>query len=92
MAPNQPRQYDDDDGRVICDMNVDGMRWYDKKQRREMFSNRKDSQRIPQGEPLTRSQTWRYAFYSMLAGLLVSGIFGLVWIAFTWFCINVWFK
>ena len=29
----QPTKYDDDDGRVICDMDVEGMRWYDKRKR-----------------------------------------------------------
>ena len=28
MSKRNPRQYDDDDGRTICDMNVPGMPWY----------------------------------------------------------------
>ena len=32
---NQPKQYDDDDGRVICDMDVDGMPWHNRRVRRE---------------------------------------------------------
>ena len=30
---NKPKQYDDDDGRVICNMDVEGMRWHDKRVR-----------------------------------------------------------
>lgn len=31
----RPKQYDDDDGRVICNMDVDGMPRHDKRIRRE---------------------------------------------------------
>ena len=31
MSKRNPRQYDDDDGRTICDMNVPGMPWYERR-------------------------------------------------------------
>ena len=31
----QPKQYSDDDGRVICDMDVAGMPWHDRHARSE---------------------------------------------------------
>ena len=34
MKKRAPKQYDDDDGRTICDMNVPGMPWYERDRRR----------------------------------------------------------
>ena len=35
MARKPRKQYEDDDGRTIANMNVEGMRWYDANLRRE---------------------------------------------------------
>ncbi len=84
----QPRKYDDDDGRVICNMNVEGMRWHDKPARpREL----PPSQPAPQN-PLTRAEARRYTWYAVKAGLLVATVFSLGLVLFTLFCTQVWFR
>lgn len=75
MARKPSKQYDDDDGRTIVDMNVEGMRWYDAQQRRQSRAEARAElqQRIDRGEALTRRETLRYTFYATLAGLAVVG-------------------
>ncbi len=72
MASNK-RQYDDDDGRTIVDMNVEGMPWYQASQRREERQRRKEEleAKIARGDALTTRQTVRYTWYALLAGLAV---------------------
>jgi energy-converting hydrogenase Eha subunit H len=72
----KPKQYEDDDGRTIVDMNVEGMPWYDARERRE---KRKQSraelkEKIARGEALTTRETFRYTFYAVLAGLAAVGV------------------
>ncbi|HNT23823.1 MAG TPA: hypothetical protein PKM21_05625 [Anaerolineales bacterium] len=85
----EPKKYDDDDGRVICNMNVEGMRWYDRRARGE---KRAEGMVYPQGERLTRSETWQYAWYAVLAGLSVVLVISLTMVLFTLFCTHVWFR
>ena len=48
MRRRPKKQYDDDDGRVIADMNVDGMPWYDRSQSSDVAkSSRKDMPKEP---------------------------------------------
>jgi hypothetical protein len=82
------KKYDDDDGRVICNMDVEGMRWHDKRVRREQ----KAARAAQQGNQMTRAETLRYAWYSVLAGLLIVGAFSAVWVLFILFCTQVWLK
>jgi hypothetical protein len=84
----QPKQYDDDDGRVICNMDVPGMRWHDRAVRRQERAQRKASQ----GGQLTRSEALRYTWYAVLSGLLIAAIFSTVWVLFILFCTQVWFR
>ncbi|MAT43958.1 MAG: hypothetical protein CL609_16610 [Anaerolineaceae bacterium] len=88
MVNKSKKQYEDDDGRVICDMNVEGMRWFDKSLRR----NGQMSNKVPQGTQLTRSEARRYTWYSLLAGLSVAGVFSVTWILFILFCTQIWFR
>lgn len=83
-----PKQYDDDDGRVICDMDIEGMRWHDKRVRREKVAARK----IAQGDQMTRSEMRQYIWYSILAGLLIVGVFSVTWVLFTLFCVKIWLR
>jgi len=78
MARNTKKQYDDDDGRTIADMNVEGMPWYHAEQRRlnRAQSRAELQEKIARGEALTRRETVRYAFYASLAGLCVVGFIG----------------
>ena len=84
----QSIQYDDDDGRVICNMDVEGTPWFDKRAKRE----RKVAQRVNFSPAITRSEARRYTFHSMLAGLLVASVFSLTWVLFVLFCTLVWFR
>ncbi len=83
-------EYDDDDGRVICSMDVDGMRWHDKRAKREERERRKSS--AHEGARMTKSEARAYMNYSLLAGLVVASTFSIGWILFTLFCTEIWFK
>jgi hypothetical protein len=89
----EPRQYDDDDGRVIANMNVEGMPWHDRQVRREKREERQAERkaRIPQGAQMTKSEARRYTFYAILAGLTIALVFSVVWILLTLFMTRVWF-
>ena len=84
----QPRKYDDDDGRVICNMDVDGMHRDDKDTRRKAVTTRQEAH----GEPLTRSEARRYTWYAIQAGLIVAVVFSASWVLFILFCTQVWFR
>jgi hypothetical protein len=85
----QPRQYEDDDGRTICDMDVAGLRWHDRRFRRE---KRAEARAAASAGQLTRSEARRYTWYAMLAGLMIVSVFSATWILFTLFCTEIWFK
>lgn len=74
----QRKQYEDDDGRTIVDMNVEGMPWYraDKKRAERAQAREELQQKIDRGEALTRRETLRYTLYATLAGLTVVGFVG----------------
>ena len=76
--------YEDDDGRVIANMNVEGMPWYKK--------DRDDSQ--PKKEPLelTKEEKKAVTLGMMKAMYLVVGIFIAVYFIFLLFCVFVWLK
>ena len=62
--------YDDDDGRTIANMNVEGMPWYDRAQR-----NRTETGELkPQ---MDRSQRRATMFGVVLAALLIALVFGI---------------
>ena len=84
----QQHKYEDDDGRVICSMDIDGMPWHDKRVRRELAAARK------QASPgqMTNSEARRYTWYSILAGLLIVSVFSITWILFVLFCTEIWFR
>lgn len=87
---DQNNQFEDD-GRVICDMDVDGMRWHDRRVRNEQrhqakYASSSASQHMD-------SRQWRnYTFYAVLAGLAVVGVFAVTWIALILFMTKVWFR
>ncbi|OQX61283.1 MAG: hypothetical protein B5M51_08225, partial [Anaerolinea sp. 4484_236] len=72
----------EDDGRVICDMNVDGTPWYNKNLRQERVIPRKSVK----NQQMTRAESWRYVWYSTLAVLLVGSVFAATWVLFILFC------
>ena len=86
---NQKKQFDDDDGRVICNMSsVEGTSWQQKEPRPE----NRYMETPAQGEPLTRSEARRFTFQAVLASLLIVSVFAVTWILFILFCTQVWFK
>ena len=84
----KPRQYDDDDGRTIISMDVEGMRWYDKDHRRQKPSQHVQSH----GSQLTRSESRLYTWYSLWWGFVFASVFSLTWVLFVLFCTQIWFK
>lgn len=85
---SQPRKYDDDDGRVICNMDVEGMRWHDRRkvpERVAMLMPHASDQMSP-------AEARKYTWYAVLAGLTVVGVFSAALVLFTLFCIYVWFR
>jgi hypothetical protein len=85
---DQRKQYDDDDGRVICSMDVDGMRWHGKRALHDLAP----ASASHTGVQMTASQARNYTGYSLLAGLLIVAVFSVTWILFTLFCTLVWFR
>ncbi len=81
------KSFNDDDGRVICNMNVEGMPWHDKRVRRE-----KRAARAAQGSQMTKSESRVFTWYAVLAGLIIVLVFSSVWILFTLFATQVWFR
>lgn len=79
----QPSKYDDDDGRVICNMDVAGMHWHDRR-------NPPAAGVVYPSEAITRSEARLYTWYAMLAGLSVALVFSVVLVLFTLFCTQIW--
>jgi hypothetical protein len=86
----QPKEYPDDDGRVIVDMDVEGMRWYDRRIRKEKRAERRSN--LPAGDQLTKSQARRFTFYALLAGLTIFAVYAVVWALVLLFMTQVWFR
>lgn len=64
------RMYEDDDGRTIADMNVEGMPWYDRNRDREQSSG---SAR----QPMDRTQRRATILAVVTAALLIAAVFGI---------------
>jgi hypothetical protein len=93
MMAARPKQYDDDDGRVICNMDVDGMPWHDKRIRRE----KKEQQRViaagqTDREQMTKAEARQFTFHAILAGMLIALVFSAAWVLFILFCTQIWFR
>ena len=72
------KKYDDDDGRTICSMDVEGMPGSVFRQRGAKHSLEKETIRskVNAGEPLTRREYRKYTWYAVLGGLTVVGVIG----------------
>lgn len=66
----KPKVYDDDDGRTIADMNVEGMPWYDRAKRERS----EDGKAKP---PMDRSQRQATILAVVAAALLIALAFGI---------------
>ena len=60
--------FEEDDGRVVAPMNVEGMPWYAPKAPGVSSDN---------AEPLSRSELRAYRFAALKAGMLVAAVYGL---------------
>ena len=76
------RIYEDDDGRTIANMNVDGMPWY------------MDAEAKTPGEKiqLSKAESRAAMWGALKATLLVVAIFAGAFALFILFCDNIWFK
>jgi hypothetical protein len=93
----QKKQYDDDDGRVIVNMDVEGMPWHNQGTRRERFgflkkTDKAPSRPNPMGNGMTKSEARQYTWYYMLAGLTIGLVFSATWVLFILFCTQIWFR
>ena len=86
---NQRKLHDDDDGRVIANMNVDGMPWYQRSQRQ--FPGFPKTKRGSDFSDLTKEETREIIKGALKASLLIAGIFILGMLLFILFCLYVWF-
>ena len=79
------KQYDDDDGRVIANMNVEGMPWF----LSDALKNkgRTDSDM----SDLTKEESRELVKGAVKAGLLIAGICVLAAFLFILFCLHIWF-
>lgn len=85
------KTYDDDDGRVISNMNVDGMPWYmnDRVLRR---MNEDASAGDQDFSDLTKEETRALIGGAVKAGLAVGSVFLVGFGLFILFCVFVWFR
>jgi len=88
----QKKQYDDDDGRTIADMNVEGMPWYDRRHDFGRQPERDSSQPSPYGTGMTDREIKLYTWGALKAGLLVASVFVLTWILLVLFLTKVLFR
>ncbi len=88
MLEKPTKRSKDDDGRVICNMDVEGMPWHDKIVRAKAYEVRK----VRTGEQMTRAEAWSYTWSAVLAGLLIVAVFSVTWVLFILFCTQIWFR
>lgn len=88
MKKDKKKKYDDDDGRVIAPMNVEGMPWHVKKHTGEGESTGPESG----SEQLTREEKRAYMWGSLKAALLIGAVYAIAFLAFILFCVFVWFR
>lgn len=83
----EKKRYDDDDGRVIANMNVDGMPWFveDHKRKQERKKNNDFSD-------LSKEETRAIVWGTIKAGLLIASVFLIAALIFILFCIHIWFQ
>ena len=87
------KTYDDDDGRVIANMNVDGMPW----SMSDVLSRRRKSDETLRSSSqdfsdMTGKETREIIKGAVKAGLVIAGVFLVAAFLFILFCIHVWFR
>ena len=79
------KTFDGDDGRVVAKMNVDGMPWYMRAERKEKNQNSDISD-------LSKGETRAIIKGAVKAGLLIYSVFFVVFLVFILFCVFVWLR
>ena len=77
------KEYDDDDGRVVAPMNVDGMPWY---VREKSLPQSESKEKIE----LSKEESRAFAGGIFKAVALVAGVFILAYTLFILFCVFVY--
>ena len=82
-----PSWEEEDDGRTIANMNVEGMPWY-------VSGDEKRSMGRDSGEhnQMTDEEMRTYRFAAVRAGLFIALVFGTVFAIFLAFCDFIWFR
>ena len=78
---------EEDDGRTIVNMNVEGMPWYVPEDEKKARRNNPGGQ-----DSLTKEQLRMYRWAALKAGLLVVLVFGVVFFLYILFCDVVLFR
>ena len=81
------KNHEDDDGRVIASMNVDGMPWYQRGERFDKFRREQASD----FSDLTKEEEREIIKGALKASLLIAGVFILAMLIFILFCLYIWF-
>jgi hypothetical protein len=84
----QAKKYQEDDGRVVCKMNVEGMPWYARGKRR----GENAPQKVEPVEQLRGPEAWRFTWSALFAALLMVLVFSVTWVLFVLFCTKIWFR
>lgn len=92
MRKIQKKQFDDDDGRTIVSMNVDGMPWYDRRHEFGRVPGQEPSQPSRQGTGMTNREFRLYTWGALKAGLLVASVFILTWTLLVLFLTQIVFR
>ena len=79
---------DDDDGRTIADMNVDGMPWYTGGVRDPFRTDDRGADKPPMSPEERRGYIWA----AVKASLLIGGVFAAAYGLFLLFCRFVWLR
>ncbi len=78
--------YEDDDGRTIASMNVDGMPWYAGSAGNRETRNGQDAR----GE-LKGAQSRAFTWGVLKAVFLITAVFAVGYFLFVLFCTKIWF-
>ena len=85
---SRKKRYEDDDGRVVARMNVEGMPWY--AERGENVPEQTEQSGGP--EPMTKEESRAFAWGAVKAALLVTAVFSVGAVLFILFCTEIWFR
>ena len=85
---SRKKRYEDDDGRVVARMNVEGMPWY--AERGENVPEQTEQSGGP--EPMTKEESRAFAWGAVKAALLVTAVFSVGAVLFILVGTEIWFR